>query len=49
MKKSDVYKKGINDASDVYREKYGTLREDISRVQKNKIVLIREITWFKVN
>ena len=36
MKKSDVYKKGINDASDVYREKYGTLRENISQVQKKQ-------------
>jgi len=36
MNKRDVYKKGINDASDVYREKYGTLREDISQMQKKQ-------------
>lgn len=36
MRKSDVYKKGIKDASDVYREKYGTLRENISQVQKKQ-------------
>lgn len=36
MKKRDVYKKGINDASNVYREKYGTLRENISQMQKKQ-------------
>lgn len=36
MKKTEVYKKGINDASDVYREKFGVLRENISESQKKQ-------------
>lgn len=36
MNRRDAYKKGINDVSDVYREKYGVLREDISQVQKKQ-------------
>lgn len=36
MKKTEVYKKGINDASDVYREKFGILRENISETQKRQ-------------
>lgn len=36
MKKTEIYKKGINDASDVYREKFGILRENISEIQKRQ-------------
>lgn len=49
MKKTEIYKKGINDASDVYREKFGILRENISEIQKDKIILIQEIIWYRVS
>ena len=36
MKKTEVYKKGIQDASDTYREKFGLLRGHISESQKKQ-------------
>lgn len=36
MKKAEAYKKGINDASDIYREKFGKLKENISETQKRQ-------------